>query len=384
MTPRLKRILPWVSAGAVLFASSAWADITVGISISATGPAASLGIPERNTVAMLPREIAGEKIEYIVLDDATDSTQASRNARKFVDENKVDIIIGSSSVPTTIAIAEVANASKTPQITLGPADLPPDREYWVFRAPQHNRVMAEALAEHMAANNVKTLGFIGYSDAYGEGWLNEMKKAAEAKGIKMNAIERFNRTDTSVTAQALKLVSANPDAVLVVASGTPSAMPQVALLDRGYKGQIYQTHGTATKEYIRVGGKAVEGTILPMGPVVIAEQLPDDHPSKKVGMEYKQAYEKQHGEGSFSSFGAHMYDAYLIFAAAVPEALKKAKPGTPEFRQALRDAIENNAEVVATHGVYQMRPNDHWGLDHRARVLAKVENGDWKLLPSGK
>lgn len=358
----------------------AWADINVGISLSATGPAAALGIPEKNTVALLPSTIAGEKIHYIMLDDATDATQATKNARKLVDEDKVDIILGSSSTPPAAAIAEVANETKTPQISIAPVELPPEKNAWVFRAPQHIALMAKALIGHMKAHGVKQLGFIGYTDAYGESWLQEIKKAVEPAGIRISDVERFNRTDTSVTGQALKLVSARPDAILVVASGTPSVLPEMTLLDRGYQGQIYQTHGTATKEFIRVGGKAVEGTILPVGPVVVASQLPDSHPSKKIGMDYTRRYEAKYGAGSFSSFGAQFYDAYLLFASAAPKALKTAKPGTPAFRQALRDALELTHEVVATHGVFNMTPSDHFGLDSRAAVLVRVEKGDWKLI----
>jgi branched-chain amino acid transport system substrate-binding protein len=363
-----------------LTAQVAWADINVGITLCATGPGAALGIPERNTVALLPTSIAGEKINYIVLDDATDPTTATKNARKLVSENNVDILFGSSSVPPAMAVAEVANETKTPQLSISPIEIAGEKNAWVFRTPQHNFVMAQALAEHMKANKVATLGFIGYTDGYGESWLKEMTKAAEAAGIRISGVERFNRTDTSVTAQALKLVSAKPDAILVVASGTPSAMPQLALVERGYKGQIYQTHGTATKEFMRVGGKAVDGTILPVGPVIVANLLPDGHPSKKIGIDYARQYEEKYGPGSLSSFGAYMYDAYQLFAAAVPVALKKGKPGTPEFRLALRDALENSREVVGTHGVFNMKPNDHFGLDSRSRVLVRVEKGEWKLV----
>jgi branched-chain amino acid transport system substrate-binding protein len=358
----------------------AWAEINVGISLSATGPAAALGLPEKNTFALLPTTVAGEKINYILLDDATDATQATKNARKFVTENKVDLIIGSSSVPPTLAIAEVANETGTPLVTMSPIDLAGEKNKWVFRTPQHNAIMAKSLADHMKANKVKTIGFIGYADGYGESWLREMTAAAKAAGMQVSVIERFNRTDTSVTGQVLKLVSARPDVVLVAASGTPSAMPQLALLDRGYKGQIYQTHGTATREFIRVGGKAVEGTILPVGPVVVAAQLPDSHPSKKPGVEYTRLYEQKYGAGSLSSFGAYAYDAYRIFAAAVPVALKKAKPGTPEFRAALRDAFESEREIVGSQGVFNMTASDHFGLDARSRVLVRVEKGDWKVI----
>jgi branched-chain amino acid transport system substrate-binding protein len=360
----------------------ALADINVGISVSATGPAASLGIPEKNTVALLPTTIAGEKINYIVLDDATNPTEANKNARKFSTENHADIYFGSSAVPTALAIAEVAAETKTPQLSLAPLELTDAKKTWVFSMPQHNALMAHALAEHMKANGVKTLGFIGYADGYGEGWLREMTKAAEAVGIKMAPVERYNRTDTSVTGQVVKLASANTDAILIAGSGTPAALPQTALVERGYKGKIYQTHGAANKEFIRVGGKAVEGAVLPVGPVVVASQLPDSSPSKKVGMEYTKQYEEKYGAGSVSSFGAHMFDAYRVFAAAVPVALKKAKPGTVEFRQALRDAIESEKETVGAHGVFSMSPTDHYGHDDRARVLVKIEKGDWKLINS--
>ncbi|CAM5380777.1 ABC transporter substrate-binding protein [Eoetvoesiella caeni] len=362
----------------------AMADINVGISLSTTGPAAALGIPEKNSVALLPATIDGQKINYIVLDDGTDASQAGKNARKLVTEDKVDVILGSSSTPPTAAIAEIANESKTPQIAVAPVELPPEKNKWVFRAPQPISLMAEALAEHMKAHGVKTLGFIGYTDAYGESWLKDMTKAAEAAGIKIGDVERFQRNDTSVTGQAVKLVASKPDAILVAASGTPSVLPQVTLQDRGFKGQIYQTHGTATKEFIRVGGKAVEGTILPVGPVIVADQLPDSHPSKKIGQDYTKRYEEKYGKGSLSAFGAQFYDAFLLFQAAVPAALKTAKPGTPEFRAALRDGIEKSKEVVASHGVYNMTPTDHFGLDSRARVLVQVKDGDWKLLNDKK
>ena len=373
------------AAIALCFAAApAWADINVGISVSATGPAASLGIPEKNTAALLPTTVAGQKINYIILDDATNPTEANKNARKFVTENSADIIFGSSAVPTALAIAEVATETKTPQIALAPVELPEARRAWVFVVPQHNAVMAQALAQHMKAAGVKTLGFIGYADGYGEGWVREMSKAAEAAGIKLAPSERYNRTDTSVTGQVVKLVAANPDAILIAGSGTPAALPQTALAERSYKGKIYQTHGAANKEFIRVGGKAVEGAVLPVGPVVVAAQLPDSHPSKKVGLDYTRLYEEKYGAGSVSSFGAHMWDAYKLFEAAVPVALKSGQPGTPAFRQALRDAIESGRDVVGAHGVFNMSATDHYGHDDRARVLVKIDKGEWKLLGDAK
>lgn len=362
-------------------AASALADVTVGVTLSATGPAASLGIPEKNTVPLMPTTIGGQKVNYIVLDDATDPTAASKNARKLTSEDKADVIIGSSTTPTSTAVLEVAAETKTPMIALAPFAPAADKAAWVFQAPQDFGIMANAVVGHMLANGVKTIAFIGYSDGYGELWLRVMNGIAPAKGLKMVATERFNRTDTSVTGQVLKILSANPDAVLVVGSGTPAVLPQATLVERGYKGRVYQTHGVANNDFLRVGGKNVEGAVLPIGPVLVPAQLPDSHPSKKVALEYIKAYETAHGAGTHSTFGAHTWDAGLMLQRAIPEALKKAKPGTAEFRAALREAMENIKNLAATHGVFSFSATDHKGLDGRAVVMVRVENGAWKLLP---
>lgn len=377
---KIKKLVLAQALALVLAAGSAWADITIGVSVSATGPAASLGIPEKNTFALLPQTVGGQKVKYIVLDDATDPSTAVKNARKFTGEDKVDAIIGSTATPTSMAILEVAFETKTPQIAMAP--LPPagDKAPWVFTTPQNFTQMAIAIADHMAANKIKTIGFIGYADPYGQLWLKAMQGAAEAKGIKITASEAYQRNDTSVTGQALKLVAANPDAILIAGSGTPAVLPQATLIERGYKGKFYQTHGIANRDFLRVGGKNVEGTLFPVGPMLLAEQLPDSHPSKKAALEYIKVYEGAHGANSRSTFGGHGWDAYLLLNRAVPEAMKKAKPGTAEFRVALRDALEGIKELPGVHGVFSMSAKDHNGFDGRAAIMATVENGDWKIL----
>ncbi|MCV0396564.1 MAG: ABC transporter substrate-binding protein [Rhizobiaceae bacterium] len=368
------------SIAALVVSTPALADVNVCITVSATGPAASLGVPEQNTIPMLPKEVGGQAVNYTSFDDATDPTAAVKNVRKCIEEQRADLLIGSSATPATIAVAGVAAETKTPLITLAPVGLPEESEEWTFRAPQAVDQMASAIVDHMKANGVKTLGFIGYADGYGELWLNVMNKALEGTDITMEPVERFARNDTSVTGQVLKLVSARPDAVLVVASGTPAALPNLTLAERGYQGQIYHTHGSASLDFIRVAGDAAEGTILPVGPVVVADQLPDEHPSKEVGMEYTKAYEEAHGAGSLSSFGGHMFDAGQMMAATVPVAMEKAEPGSEEFRAALRDALENMNEVVGVHGVFNTSADDHYGHDERSRVLVTVEGGAWKYM----
>ncbi|MFM8881599.1 MAG: ABC transporter substrate-binding protein [Betaproteobacteria bacterium] len=357
------------------------AQINIGVTVSATGPAASLGIPEKNTISLLPTTMGGQKVNYIVLDDATNPTEANKNAKRLVSEHKVDAIIGSTTTPTSLAAIEVGAESGTPVITMAP--IPPqtgEKHAWSFVTPQGIGIMASALVDVMKSAGVKSLGFIGFADAYGEVWLQAMKAPLAGAGISMNTVERFQRTDTSVTGQTLKLVAANPDAVLVVGSGTPAVLPQASLRERGYKGKIYQTHGVANRDFLRVGGKQVEGAVFPVGPMLLAEELPDSHPSKRAALDYVNAYEKVHGKDSRSTFGAHAWDAALLLGNAVPQALKKAKPGTPEFRKALRDAIETTKELPAAHGVFTMSPTDHNGLDQRARVMVRVDGGTWKLM----
>ncbi len=377
MNKLLRKLLALALAGA---ATTAVAEITIGVTVSATGPAASLGIPEKNTIALMPKTIGGEAVRYIVLDDATDPTAASKNARKLVTEDKADVIIGATTTPTSTAVLEVAAETKTPQIAMAPFAPAADKASWVFQTPQDFGVMAGAIVGHMAANGVKTVAFIGYSDGYGELWLRDLNRVAAAKGIKVVATERYNRTDTSVTGQILKILTTNPDSVLIAGSGTPAVLPQATLVERGYKGRIYQTHGVANNDFLRVGGKNVEGAVLPVGPVLIPSQLPDSHPSKKAALEYIKAYEGANGAGSHSTFGAHAWDAGLLLQRAIPEALKKAKPGTAEFRAALRDALENTKELAATHGVFSFSATDHKGLDGRSVVMVVIENGTWKLL----
>lgn len=364
--------------------TAAQADVKVGVSLSATGPAASLGIPEKNSLAFVPTTIAGQKVVYVILDDASDTTTAVTNSRKLVTEEKVDVIVGSTITPNSLAMIDVAAESETPMIAMAASARivePQDsKRRWVFKVAQNDGHMATAITEHMTNAGVRTVAYIGFADAYGESWWSEFSKLAEARRLKIVANEQFNRRDTSVTGQVLKILAANPDAVLIGGAGTPAALPQKTLKEKGYRGKIYQTHGVANQDFIRVGGKDVEGTFLPAGPVLVAAQLPETNPIRKVALDYVTQYESAYGKGSASTFGAHVWDASMLLKAAVPVALKKAQPGTKEFRSALRDALEGVKNVVGAHGVFNMSPQDHVGLDQRARVMVEIKNGGWKLI----
>jgi branched-chain amino acid transport system substrate-binding protein len=355
-------------------------EITVGISISTTGPAAALGIPERNALEFVAKEIGGVPLKVIVLDDGGDPTNATTNARRFVTESKADVIIGSSTTPPTIAVSNVANEAGIPHIGLAPFPITPERAKWSVDMPQPVPIMGKVLYEHMKAHNIKTVGYIGFSDSYGDLWFNDLKNQGVPMGMTILDEERFARPDTSVAGQVLKLVAANPDAILIGASGTAAGLPQQELRDRGYKGLIYQTHGAASMDFIRIAGPAAEGVIMASGPVMDPEDQPDSALTKKPGLALNTAYEAKYGPNSRSQFAGHSYDAFKMLERVIPVALKKAKPGTPEFREAIREAFLSEREIAATQGVYNFTDKDRYGLDDRSRILLTVKNG--KYVPA--
>ena len=376
----MKHLKTLAAAALALFAGAVQADITIGISLPLTGPASGLGIPMANYIKLWPASIAGEKLNVIVLDDATDPTKGVVNAKRFITEDKVDIVMGSAATPVAIAMASVVAEAETPHFAFSPAVLPAGKDAWMFRLPQGNAVMAHAMIEHMKKNGVKTVGFLGYTDAYGESWLNDFKaQSTLLGGPQIVAVERFARADTSVTGQALKLTSANPDAMLIVASGSGAAMPHKAVVERGFKGKIYQTHAAASRDLVRVGGKDVEGAFVTSGPAVIPEQLPANHPSKALAADFVAKYEKAYGAGNRNQFGGHAYDAVVVLEKIVPVALKKGKPGSKEFRTALRDATETMGRTVVSHGVLNYTKDNHWGFTTETGLVLKVVNGDWKV-----
>ena len=380
----MRKIRTLVAALATLLgASQAWADLTIGVSVSLTGPTSALGIPTKNGIELWPKTIAGEKLNIIMLDDATDPTQGVKNTRRFITEDKVDVIVGSVATPVAVAMSDVAAEGQTVQLMLSPANLPEGKGAWSFRMPQSTAVMAIPIVEHWKKVGVKTYGFLGYADAYGEAWLKDIQPIAEKAGIKLIATERFARSDTSVTGQALKLVSANPDAILVVASGSGAAMPHKGLVERGYaKAKIYQTHGAASRDLIRVGGADVEGSFVASGPAVVAPLLPDSNPSKALGVKYVTEYEKAFGKGSANQFGAHAFDVALVLEKAVPLALKKGKPGSKEFRVALKDALETMGRTPVSQGVLNYTANDHFGFTPETGMLLTIAGGEWQVVPT--
>jgi branched-chain amino acid transport system substrate-binding protein len=361
------------------------ADITVGLITSMTGPGASIGIPYSKGLAaglVYKDEVNGIKVKAVQLDDASEPSTGTRDARKLIEQDKVDVLLGAGSTPITLAINAVSHELKVPLIALTPTgDIPGDAGAWMVSVPQPPPMMVEAVVKRMTETGVKTIGYIGYNDAWGDLVYNALKKTVDPAGVQIVANERYARADTSVTAQALHLVAAAPEVVMIGGSGTPGALPFIALADRGYKGQIYGTHALINPDFIRVGGSAVEGVICPAGPIVVAEQLPESAPTRKISMDYLAAYQKANNEPARGGFAPYAFDGWLIMLDAAKRALATgAEPGTPEFRTALRDAIVTTKELVGTHAIYNFKPGVTSGVDERAQVLVRLVGGKWTLM----
>ena len=379
-------MLTRIAFAALLLVSSiapAAAQIRIGLMVSATGPTSAIGIPQKNTGDILPRSIGGATVEYISLEDGGDATRAVQNAKKLIAENNVDAVIGPSTTPNAFAILDVIADAKVPLMaTVGTSAVvePLDaKKRWVFKTTQNDDLIAAALLTHMQKTGVKTVGFIGFSDPYGDNWLKVFSALGEKAGVKVVAVERYGRTDSSVTGQTLKLIAAKPDAMLIAAVGGPAVLPQATLREQGFKGTIYQTHAVATDDFIKLGKDKVEGTVLAAGPMLVIDEIPDANPTKKVAQAYIAAYEKQFGTKP-ATFGANTWDAGILLERAIPVALETAKPGTEAFRSALRDALEHEREVVGCQGVFNMSPANHNGMDERARVLITIRDGRFRLL----
>ena len=356
-------------------------EIKVGLTGTFTGPNAGNGIPYRNASEIFPSTLGGVAVKWIVLDDGGDATNALKNTKRFIDVDKVDAIVGSTSTPTAMAMFDAVNAGKTVQLAMSPVSIPEDRLTWTYNVPHPAPLMVSAIVADMLKQSVKSAAFIGYSDGWGDLNWNAFEQQATKAGIKIVASERYGRTDPSVLAQVVKILAEKPDAVFIGASTTPAVLPEVTLKDQGYRGKIYQSHGTVSQAFLNSGGKAVEGTHMPGGPMVVVGDLPDSNPIKAVAQDFIAKYQAKWGKGAVPGFAGYAWDAMLLLDAAAAKAVKQAKPGTPEFREALRQALNTGGEVVGTNAVYHYSASDHYGVDQRAVVMIEVRKGAFRLAP---
>ena len=366
--------------GVLAVSGMAQAQIRIGAILSISGPAASMGVGYKGAFDFFPSEIAGQKVDYIIRDDGTDANTAFTIAQKMISDDHVDALIGPSLTASDAAVAPLANQARVPMIAMAPYEYDPAKQPYTFNDAQPLSLMVSVVFKYMQQRGVKDIGYIGFSDGWGDQVLAASRRAAQADGIKILADERYARTDTSVEAQALKLISARPQAVMMGNSATPAALPVIALRRRGFKGGIYGNHGIVTPAFIKVGGTAADGVIADTSPLVVYEQLPEGNAVKPVATMFAEEYTKKFGPQSLNPFAGYSFDAMLLLRNAVPEALKAAKPGTEPFRAALRDALEKIHDLVGVSGVYTMSPTNHNGQDERTAVLVEVKDGAWKAI----
>lgn len=355
-------------------------DLTVGVVLATSGPGSAVGVPTRNAVGQWPTEIAGHKIKLLIQDDRSDPSAATSIVRRMVTDDKADIIVGGSLTPSSLSIAAVANETETPFLALAPTVLNDKIQAWAFNLPTSTNLMASAVFDHMEKSGVKSVGFIGFSDVWGDQWLGELKNHAAKGVVKLTGEERFGRADTSVSGQVLRLISGKPDAILVGGTSSAAGLVQKTLMENGFKGKVYHTHGAVTKDFLRIAASDGEGAIAPAGPSAVAEDLAASNLSKAPGLAFVTGYETKFGAGTRTPFGAHAYDAGIVLQKAVPIALQKAQPGTKEFRSALKQAVESLRELPVSQGVITYSASNHYGMDERARVMVVVQNGAWKYL----
>ncbi|MBH5386980.1 ABC transporter substrate-binding protein [Bradyrhizobium diversitatis] len=369
----------------LVVASASAADINVGILLSTTGPAAAIGSAERNGASFGATEIAGHKVNYLFLDEASDSTAAVAATRKLFQGSNIDILVGPTTTPGSFAVIDPAVEYRLPVITLAPVNAlvsPVDaRKRWIFKTTTNDDHEAAPLFAHMKKSSVKKLALIGFGDSYGDAWSKVSAEMCAAAGIALVADEKYARTDNTVVGQILKIVAAEPDAVLIAASGAPAALPLLQLREKGFAGKVYGTLGATFGDFRKLTGTQGDGIFVPLSPAVGAASLPDHHPAKQAALEFIRRYEAKFGPGSRNIFAGSAYDALLLIERAAPAALKAGAPGTAEFREGLRSAIEGLKSLAGSRGVYNYGPNDHTGLDQSALTLGRLEKGEWVAVP---
>jgi branched-chain amino acid transport system substrate-binding protein len=374
-------------AGLAFGATAASAqDITVGFVTSLSGAASSIGLNYEkgiNAAYAYQSEVGGHKINLIKLDDGSDPSAATQDARKLAQQNHVDLMIGTSSAPGTNAMLTVAGELKVPFIGISPVSLPipASGHPWGIAVPQTPNLMVKVIADRMKREDIKTVGFIGFTDSWGDLVYNGAKAAEKVGDPEVTSNERYARTDTSVTAQALKVISTKPDALLDGGSATQAALPLLEMRKFGFKGNFYGTPALLNRDFVRIGGEAAEGVQVSAGPVIVTSQLPDSHFAKKIGTSFHDIFRQVNNAEADDGFSGYSFDGWLIFLNAAKVALKTAQPGTPEFQEALMQAIYADKDLAGVHAIYNFTPNSYYGVDERSLVVVKLVGGKWVYQP---
>lgn len=364
--------------GMTALAGTAAADIKVGVVASMTGPGSSYGTVTKQTYEVAVQEIDGEKVTYYFMDDGSDPSRAVQNVRKMAQEENVDILVGFNGVQIPRAVQPLLSEFKLPAIAGAPLTLTGKDAEWFISVVQPVQNWMIPVVDSMAAAGVKTVGFIGYADSWGDDTLKALKTVGASKGIEVVVEERYARGDTSTTPQMLKIFAQRPDAIFVGAGGTGAALPSLDLERLGYDGRIYHTNAVATPQFLKVAGTAAEGNFAVTGPLTVVDKLEDGHPSKALALDFIERFNAKHATEGVDVIAGYNFDASILFEAAARQALKTAKPGTPEFREALRSAMHSLSGVVGVTASFNYKEGSSDGVGPEATIVVTAKDGAWQ------
>lgn len=370
-------ILALASAACVGFAQT---PIKIGAFLSVTGPAAFLGEPEQKTLEMYVDRInaaggvAGRKLQLVVYDDAGDADKARTFAKRLLDQDNVDVLVGGSTTGTTMAAVPLAEQAQVPFISLaGAVVIVEPTKKWVFKTPHTDRMACERIFADMRERKLSKLALIAGSGGFDKSMRAECLKVAPNYGVEVVADESYGAADTDMTTQLARIkATGGVQAVLNAGFGQGPAIVTRNYRQIGLSLPLYQSHGVASKEYVKLSGVAAEGVRLPAAALLVADLLPDSDAQKRVVVSYKHDYEKRY-ESDVSTFGGHAYDGLMLAVDAI-----KRAGGTD--RAKVRDALESTRGYVGTAGVVNMSPTDHMGLDVTAFRMLEVRNANWTIV----
>ena len=353
--------------------------IRIGSFLAITGPASFLGDPENKTLEMLVEQInaaggvLGRKLQLVAYDSAGDAEKARTFTKRLLEQDKVDVLIGGSSTGETMAAVPLAEQASVPFISLaGAVVIIEPVKKWVFKTPHTDRMACEKVFVDMKARGATKAALISGSGGFDKSMRGECLKVAGRYGIEVVADETYGATDTDMTPQLAKIKASAAQAVLNAGFGQGPAIVTRNARQVGLTLPLYQSHGVASKEFIRLAGAAADGVRLPASALLVSELLPDGDAQKPVVSGYRKAFEERF-KAEVSTFGGHAFDGLMLAVGAI-----KAAGGADKAK--VRDALEATRGYVGTGGVVNMSASDHMGLDLSAFRMLEVRNGDWTLV----
>ena len=354
--------------------------IKIGAVLSVTGPASFLGDPEAKTIELYVEKInaaggvLGRKLQLISYDDASDAEKARTFAKRLIEQDKVDVLLGGSSTGTTMPVMPLAAESQIPFISFGGAvGIIEPVQKWVFKTPHTDRMACEKIFAELRDRKLTKLALISGAGGFDKSMRGECLKVAKTSGIEVIADENYGSNDTDMTAQLTKIKNtAGVQAVLNAGFGPGPAIVTKNYRQLGMTMPLYQSHGVGSKEFIKLAGAAAEGVRLPAAALLVASSLPASDKQRSVVVNYTRDYESRF-KSEVSTFGGHAYDGLMLMV----EAIKIAKTTD---KAKVRDALENIKGYMGTGGLVNMSPTDHLGLDLSAFRMLEVKGGNWTLV----